>query len=218
MNLKKISKTFLLASAFIAVSSHASVARLTLTGTPGDWVTSGQSVDNIYSSADPLLIWNFANFNNIGTSPTPAADSISFTFLKAPWLVSDDEFATLDFSTRELGIPMTVGITYLNAERAAFASAGHPGLDVSYGHRGCNTLSGSFTINQLSFTGSQIDQFSASFGQSCDGGALMTGTFYYDASRTSLPSEVPEPATIALLGLGIAGLGIARRRKQKSEQ
>lgn len=216
MKLNKISKAIFLASGFFAALGHASVAHLALTGTGGDWVTLGNSVDNIYSSADPLLHWNFVSFNNVGTMSAPAADHISFSFLRAPWLVADDQYATLDFSTRELGVPMTTGLTYADAERAAFASIAHPGLDVSYGHRGCNTLSGSFTLNQLSFASNQISQFSATFTQSCDGGALMHGSLFYDANLTSLPSTVPEPTTLTLLGLGIVGLGITRRRKLRT--
>ena len=56
---------------------------------------------------------------------------------------------------------------YDNAERYPFQSVGHPGLDVYGDHRGCNTLSGGFQVNQIDrLAGARaID-----FAQHCEGG------------------------------------------------
>lgn len=208
---KNIRVTALACAYLVAGSSYASVAHLVL---EGGSIINGNSVDNIYSSADPLLIWNWANFDNVGTSSAPETNNISFTFLKAPWLVLDDEFVSLTFSTRELSTTLIPGVLYQNAERAPFASPGHAGFEIGYGHVGCNTSLASFIVDKLTFDNGGISQFSASFTHYCGGGGdPMYGTFLYDANLTAFPntSSVPEPGTLALLGLGLLSWASVRR-------
>ena len=56
----------------------------------------------------------------------------------------------LDFSTTQLGIPFAPG-NYPNAERAASASPGHPGLNVGENGGGFSQLSGSFIVTAAEF-------------------------------------------------------------------
>jgi Ca2+-binding RTX toxin-like protein len=55
-----------------------------------------------------------------------------------------------EISTTQLGINLAPG-TYLDAQRAGFASPGHPGLDLDGDGTGFNTLSGSFTVAAADF-------------------------------------------------------------------
>jgi uncharacterized delta-60 repeat protein len=76
--------------------------------------------------------------------------------------------------------PLTPGY-YPNAERASFRSAGHPGMDITGGSRGSNTLTGSFTVLQLvtDATGKVI-RFAVDFEQHSEGrtAALRGGLRY----------------------------------------
>ena len=73
---------------------------------------------------------------------------------------------------------------YPGAERAGFRSAGHPGLDVSGDGRGCNTLTGSFTVAQISFDAAgELSTLDATWVQNCEGGPVaMTGRVRLGAS------------------------------------
>jgi hypothetical protein len=44
-------------------------------------------------------------------------------------------------------------------------------------------------------------------------GTNLTGTFSWSADATPTPVEIPEPALLALLGLGLVGLAFNRRRR-----
>jgi hypothetical protein len=66
------------------------------------------------------------------------------------------------------GAPLATG-SYIRAVRAVSRTAGTPGLDVGVNGAGCNTISGKFDIDALSFapTG-ELLLFQATFEQRCD--------------------------------------------------
>ena len=73
--------------------------------------------------------------------------------------------------------------TYTDAQRAPFREPGHPGLNVDGDGRGCNTLTGSFTISQLvtDATGA-VKALAATYEQHCEGGTpALRGTIHYYA-------------------------------------
>jgi hypothetical protein len=86
---------------------------------------------------------------------------------------------TLDFAAPQ-GQELVPG-TYLNATRYPGQAPTVPGLDFSGDGRGCNTLSGQFTINDILFGGDgSLQRLQATFEQHCDGfGAALRGTIVY---------------------------------------
>jgi hypothetical protein len=169
--------------------------RLQMQSQPGDWIGGGNTYDYIYTPGSSMAFGSSVSATLSDGQPTRLRFSFNDT--------------TLWFGTDQLGIPIQTG-TYLNAQRTPFASAGHPGLEVDMQGRGSNTLTGNFTISDLTyFPGTYtLDTFTASFEQHSDGAApALFGTFSYAAT--------PEPATLTLLALGGAA-ALARRRKAKS--
>ncbi len=85
--------------------------------------------------------------------------------------------------------------TYTGATRHPFNGPNEPGLDLSGNGRGCNTLTGEFTISAVEF-GPQgyVKTLDATFEQHCEGGTA--------AARGEV--HITNPAPPAELGLGLA--------------
>lgn len=187
----------------LLTSAHAQWARFTFTSDPGDWVGGGQSLDILYTPENTVFF--SAQAMKWGDGPGP--NFVRFSMMREP---VSTYFLSADFGTNMLGIPMQPGV-YENAQRASFADPGHPGLDVSFEHRGSNTVMGRFVVQEAVFTqiGAtdwRVDRFRVDFEQHSEGGTpAMHGTLIYSA--------VPEPASIAALALGAAVLLRRRRRR-----
>jgi len=186
------------------------IAHLSLDSEPGDFIGQGLDSDITYTPTNSDFFSSEVR-GTVGPDDEPAELLfILGTVTEGP----DNTFALLFFGTDALGIPIQPGF-YPDAERADFASPGHPGLDVSFQNRGCNMLIGSFTIHEVLFsdraqaaTGSPIESFSASFEQHCEGAdPALFGTFVYQAF------DVPEPPAWTLL-LPLLPLMLFRRQKQ----
>jgi hypothetical protein len=137
--------------------------------------------DYIYRGPGILLDDSDGGFTQLLTlDDAGAARSIDFSVLG--WRVS--------FSSRELDAGLTTAL-YSDAERAPFASAGHPGLSISGHGRGCNTLSGEFEVFDLRVspvdpdagrTSARLEHFHARFEQHCERGARYNvGCLHYTA-------------------------------------
>jgi hypothetical protein len=123
---------------------------------------------------------------------TPSAVSISMADGSGSW----------DLTLRApAGEDLVEGQTYTDAQRAPFAEAPHPGLELTGHGRGCNTLTGQFTILELvkdAGTG-DVTGVAASFAQYCEGQQPPArGTVGYNASKswTSIASTTPASAVV----------------------
>ena len=130
--------------------AHAQVTSLTLNSDPGDFIGGGQFTfltpsDGTFSAQQ--------NFDQ----------GVSVSFFGQPGI-----FWFLDFAAPNNQF-LTVG-TYTGATRFPFQSPSQPGLDVAGDGRGCNTLTGSFQVLEVSYGASTtINSFDATFEQHCEG-------------------------------------------------
>jgi hypothetical protein len=78
------------------------------------------------------------------------------------------------------GRRLVVG-TYNARARYLDQDADEPALDIAGPGRGCNTLSGSFSVAEVKYDRHGIPiRIDATFSQACDGGPILTGRLMYD--------------------------------------
>lgn len=137
--------SFVLALMFLATTARAQVTSLSLNSDPGDFVGGGQTI--FLTPADGTFTAN-QNFDN-GVSVNFEGNQLG-------------QFWFMDFAAAN-NAPLTVG-TYTGAMRFPFQASSSPGFDVFGDGAGCNTLTGTFTVLQVSLgaTGT-VNSFDATF-------------------------------------------------------
>lgn len=112
-----------------------------------------------------------------------------------------DQYAwRAEFAPKEGVASLTAG-RYDDAFRSPFQGPQHPGLSIGGKGRGCNTLKGSFTVQEIEYQPSSgLSRFSVTFEQYCEGGAAaLRGVINFQAR--GVPDVVPVAAKeIALRG------------------
>lgn len=177
-----------------AATAAAQTFSLQFSGPPGEYITLGQS----YS-------YNNQNATLFSAGPTFQPGSMEFDVSSH---VSGFHFWTLVLVPYP-GTRLDPGV-YSNAARWPFQSQ-QPGLSLYGDGRGCNTLTGSFTVLSSSYsqTGDLL-ALHATFEQHCEGGPLAaTGEINY-VSAAAIPALSPVLLLVLALSFALVG-GIVLR-------
>jgi hypothetical protein len=108
---------------------------------------------------------------------------------------------TLDVAPAD-GDVLQAGRTYTGATRAPFAEPHEPGLQLTGTGRGCNELTGTFTINEIVADGlGNVLALNLTFEQHCEGaGPAAYGSLAWHSTMppAALPPTAPGPPSVAL--------------------
>ncbi|MBN3943305.1 DUF4347 domain-containing protein [Nostoc sp. NMS9] len=169
---------------FVAVNTQlqtaAAITSLTLDSDRGNYI--GQSDYYSYSPTPNKI-------SAVRAYPTNSSKNnairISFSGITDSW---DLSFAA------PFNAPLTAGTTYTGAARFPFQASNQPGLDVSGNGRGYNSLTGQFTVNQITYgSGDEILNFDATFQEYGDvdpASESFKGRIQYRATPNNLVAGV----------------------------
>jgi hypothetical protein len=173
-----LSLTAAVGGLLVAGTAHAQTAAtgsLSFSGDAGDYISQGKSWSYSTSNGDALSV----------SSSSGSLVSISVNAYNGDWW-------TLDLDAP--GTQVLAPGTYAAAHRYPFNGTG-PGLDLSGEGRGCNTLTGSFTITKAVF-GPQgyVQTFDATFEQHCEGGTTAARGQVHISNPPPPPAASPKHA------------------------
>jgi hypothetical protein len=159
-----LSLTAAVGGLLVAGTAHAqtvATASVSFSGDSGDYISQGKSHSYSSSKGDALDV----------SSSAGSTVSISVNAYNGDsWSLDFDAPGTPDRPVPGHPAVLAPG-TYAGAHRFPFNGNG-PGLDLSGDGRGCNELTGSFTIIKAVFgPDSYVQTFDATFVQHCEGGA-----------------------------------------------
>ena len=158
-----------------------------LDGTPGDYITQGNDI-TFDDSGESVFIPSVNFDNGINVMVEVRENGAFVTRWHANFAAPNE-------------IPLAQGDAF-SATRFPFQAPDTAGLSISGGGRGCNTLTGDFVVHELSVVAGEVDLFDADFSQSCDGGAVMTGSVRF---ATEVTPPVDTTAPVASAGLDQVG-------------
>jgi hypothetical protein len=157
-------------------------------GSPSPSCDTGQpnhAADN-YGSVDGFLL----SFSS----------AVQLTNIKTGWVQNDSDFSVL-YYTGVVAPAMNSSLTNMLSSGWSLLQNVNGG---SSGYTDYSLASNASTVSSYWY----ISSYSSSFG-----GQLDSGDDYFKLKSVSAERAVPEPGTLALLGLGLAGIGFARRRR-----
>lgn len=165
------------------ITSSIWADQLTMISQPGDYIGQGLITDLDSTSHNLTPSVNFDNgisVNVIGING-----------------VTSDVYWYLDF-TAPGEVQLTPGV-YENALRFPFQGSANPGLSVSGNGRGCNTLTGRFTVIEVIYNpDNTVGQFAADFEQHCEG--AEPGLYGAIRINSQVPINIVIPELIADAG------------------
>lgn len=138
----------------------------------GDWIGAGESYS--YTQENAVI------------SVTASAGLLSVAIEGDEWWYGDFQLPG-DLERLEPG-------TWTGLQRYPFHDPAEGGLDWSGEGRGCNTLTGSLTIDAVTYEGDLLTAIDLTFEQHCEGGApALHGTIHWRADDSSGPAGPTNP-------------------------